>query len=186
MGESRRNVFISHSGSGGLGLKLVSELVDKLKAEGIAAAWTDPSQDRPGGGTTFSYLDDMINSADYVLVFVDSMEPKTSTQDGEWRASLEAAWSDPKKRLIPVLVGDVGVPNFIRSSLAPGQSIEAVRVQDPKRDWNDVADKLVRVFQEKTDLGTVAQSVNSTQEDRARQHERLEYLKSTARTFKPS
>jgi hypothetical protein len=59
-----------------------------------------------------------------------------------------------------------------------------MRMEDPRRDWQRVVGELVKVLQHKADLGEFAQNVNTTEEDRTQQQQRLAYLKRAAETFK--
>jgi len=43
-------------------------------------------------------------------------------QELEWQAALEAKWNDPEKNLIPVLIGQAEVPNFLRGVTSKGQT----------------------------------------------------------------
>jgi hypothetical protein len=177
-------IFISYPHSSAGSKKLVANLAEKLKGHGITA-WTGlaPEQEASPVRSLSQIASDMV-SCDKFLLVIDSAQPKTEAQDFEWRSSLEAVWSDSKKRLIPILIGDVEMPNFIRSAVPAGQPVEAIRIDDPRRDWSQVADKLVSVLEERSDLSTVAQNFSSTEEDRAQQNERLAYVKSTAQAFK--
>ena len=174
-------VFISYAHASAASKKLVSRLADKMREHGISA-WADVAS-APGLEPTET-LRRSIASCDKFVLLIDSAQAKSEAQDFEWRTSLEAVWSDPQKRLIPILIGDVEVPNFVRSTVRAGEPVEAIKIEDPKRDWDEVSDKLVRALGEQGDLDAVAQKFNSIEADRARQQERLTYLKNTAESFK--
>lgn len=174
-------VFVSASAGSA---DLVPRLADQLKSNGIDTSTSlSPSEAGTSPDSSAAMLQNL-HSCDTFLLLIDSSRPRTPAQDMEWRASLEAAWSDSKKKLIPVLIGDVEVPNFVRSSVRPGEPIEAIRVKDPSRDWSDVTTQLVKVFKDEASLGSIAQNFNSTAQDRAAQKKRLDYLKSAAEKFK--
>jgi len=176
-------VFISHPFSPA-GKKLVSDVAEKVKGSGITVQTSGELQ-QASPSQSWSQLASDLSSCDKFVVVIENAEPKTKAQDFEWRSCLEATWSDPSKLLIPVLIGDVKLPNFVRSAIPAGKAVEAIRIENPSRDWNQVADKLAMVLKEQTDFSTIAQNLSSTEEDRARQRERLAYLKSTAEVFKP-
>ena len=178
-------VFISHSHASGGNEKLVSDLVDQLKSIGITTSTgVSSSETAEGPSSNAALLHQDLQTCDKVLLLIDSARPRTAWQDLEWRASLEAVWTDPRKKLIPVLIGHVEVPNFVRSSVRPGEAIEAIRVEDLKRDWSEVTTKLVKAFKDEASLESVAENFNSTTQDRAAQDERLSYVKSAAEKFK--
>jgi hypothetical protein len=175
-------VFISYPHDSPSSKKLMVQLADRLNDCGITT-WTGVSPEKtadPEAAVQQNHR--ALQSSDKVLLLVDTFYPKSKWEDRERRALLETAWSDPEK-LIPVLIGDVEVPTFLRSAVRPGKPFTAIRLEDPKRDWGDVVDKLVKVFNEHAALSTVAKNFNSTKQDRAEQQERLSYVRETARHF---
>jgi hypothetical protein len=171
------DVFISYSHSDD---KLARLLAEQLAANGISTSLDNQSPE-PGDRS----VDAIVKDADNVLLVIEAKQHEPSpSQQSEWQAALKAAWASPTKRLIPLLIGEAKLPTFVRSAVGSGQAIQVMRIQDPQRDWQKVVGELVKVLQHKADLGEFAQNVNTTEEDRAQQQQRLAYLKRAAETFK--
>jgi hypothetical protein len=170
------NVFISHSHSED---KLAHSLAKELAANGIST-----SLDKPPPGHGADAIERAVKDADNVLLLIGTEHEPSPLQQSEWQAALKAAWASPTKRLIPLLLGNAKLPTFVRSAVQSGQAIQAMRIEDPRRDWQRVVGELVKVLQNKADLGEFAQNLNTTEEDRTQQQQRLAYLKRAAETFK--
>ena len=76
-----------------------------------------------------------VRSADAVIVFIASAEPPTKYQELEWSVILESHWDDPKKLLIPVLVGNVKLPSFLAR-------FQALRLPNASGNWSPVIQAL--------------------------------------------
>lgn len=170
------NVFISHSRSE---VALARTLAKALEANGVAVSLDTASC--PPGELLSDAIERSVADADSILLLVGAeSEPSLSQQ-----AVLKAAWTSPTKRLIPLLIGNARLPNFVRSAVRSGDTIQAIRIRDPRRDWQKVVGELVDVLLHRADLKKFAQNLNTTAEDRAQQKERLAYLRRAAETFKP-
>jgi hypothetical protein len=174
------DVFISHSRSDD---KLARLLAEALAANGIST-WPDGPSLQPGERLADA-IERAVKDADNILLLIGTEHEPSPFQQSEWQAALKAAWGSPTKRLIPLLIGEAKLPTFVRSANGFGQAIQVMRIQDPQRDWQKVVGELVKVLQHKADLQEFAQNVNTTEEDRAQQQQRLAYLKRAAETFKP-
>lgn len=76
-----------------------------------------------------------IRSADAVILLLAGNAAPTKYQELEWSATLESHWDDPKKLLIPVLIGDANLPSF-------AASFQALRLPDANVDWTPVIQAL--------------------------------------------
>lgn len=88
---------------------LAEELAGALEAKGMRA-WAD-FRLQPGDRWR-DELDSALERAKWLLVVVSPASRVSHLQDQEWRAVLQAAWEDPGKVLIPVMVGADDAPPF--------------------------------------------------------------------------
>jgi hypothetical protein len=117
-----------------------------------------------------------MKSADTIVVLVDPKDEPDDLQRDTWKAALEAGWEDPNKRLVPLLIKDAKMPSSLRSKFSPDQSVQVIRVQDPKHDWNYAVNKLVSIVENKPyaeDNDTIAAI---TAKDKSQQSNRLSYI----------
>ena len=171
------SVFISYSGSEGA--KLAERLNQILVQQGILT-WFD-KQDITPGKPFRATLEQAIRDADDIILLITPGSGASEWQRAEWQAAIEAVWKG--KRMIPVLVGQAEIPSFIRSTVGPGQSVQAFHIGD-QRDWDREVGRLVQVLTKKLDWKAVADNFDSTEEDKARQKQWLDDLKGVAKTFK--
>ncbi len=177
------DVFISYRRSADA-RDLASNLAKVLGERGVSASFDEqPLKGRESWSSTT--IERAVRDADNILLLIDTGGEPSEFQESEWRTALEAVWTNPRKRLIPLLIGNAELPTFVRSSVRPGQSVHTFRMKDRRSDWNRVVDGLTSVFKKKANLFDVAQNVNTTEEDKVQQKKRLDYLKSAAQTFKP-
>ena len=117
------DIFISHSPTGAPTAK---KLADALRAHGVSS-WLDGEHVTAGvewRSTIRKALDD---SRAIVFLIDPTSEPGSRVRD-EWSEALEAAWEEPTKRLIPLLIGDAEAPSFLkdRHALRIGRISSAV------------------------------------------------------------
>lgn len=90
-----------------------------------------------------------LRKADAIVFLVDrNFSQREFLPQSEVSAAVEASWNDPKKRLVPVLVGSVRTPPFLRDR-------KGVRVARPQRKLA-AAKKVVAAL--KGDAGSVDQA----------------------------
>jgi hypothetical protein len=128
-GKSERSlapmrVFISYSHAD---KNIAAKLRRSLEERGLS--FKDPGAN--GGDSWRQQLEGAIRSADVILLLLSPRQRIDEQQQLTWRLALEAVWADPAKRLIPILLQDAELPAFVRSG-ASGDSIQAVRVREPK------------------------------------------------------
>jgi hypothetical protein len=114
------DVFISYSADA---KKLAERLANSLQEEGVAT-WSDFRNVSPGE-RLYDQMQRALDQAKFYLIVVGPRNVMRDWQDQEWQGALERTWTDPDKRIIPVLVGDAATPAFLRSwapfRLQPGR-----------------------------------------------------------------
>ena len=179
------DVFISYRRSDA-NSKLAKSLAKALGDSGVST-WFD-KQSLKTGEPWAEATRQAILDANNIVVMIDPEGQPTRSQESEWRAALEAVWTNPQKRLIPLLMGNAEIPGFVRNTVAPGREIQAIRVEDPRRDWKHVVSQLVTALKYHKNLGDVVEHVehvDTTAKDRAQQQERIDYITRAAESFKP-
>jgi hypothetical protein len=121
-----------------------------------------------------------VRGAAAVLVVVGAEREPTEAQRRERQAVLEAAWSDPSKKLIPVLLRDAGLPPFLRSVFPADQPIPVYRLKRPRSDQPRAVADLAAVLRGRAGLQDVGELLDTTAEDRIRRRERLSYIRRVA------
>lgn len=109
-----------------------------------------------------------IRSSDAVIVLFASDTPRTKYQELEWSVILESHWADPKKLLIPVLIGDVKLPSFVAR-------FQALRLAEASGSWSPVIQAL---------QAQAAEPKPMTPKDTAQLRERLKNVETFAHTIK--
>jgi hypothetical protein len=118
------DVFISYSADA---KKLAERLAGSLQKE-VVATWSDFENVGPGV-RLYDQLQLALDHAKFYLIVVGPRNVVPDWQDQEWQGALERTWSDPDKRIIPILVGHAEAPAFLRSwapfRIEPGRSESA-------------------------------------------------------------
>ncbi len=104
------DVFISYSADA---KKVAESLADSLRKEGVAT-WSDFANISPGE-RVYDQLQQALDQARVYLLIVGPRNLMRESQDREWQGALERTWTDPDKRIIPVLVGHAEAPAFLRN-----------------------------------------------------------------------
>ena len=119
-GDQMPDVFISYSADA---KKLAERLAGSLQKEGVAT-WSDFENVSPGE-RWYDQLQQALDHAKFYLIVVGPRNIMRDWQDQEWQGALERTWTDPEKRIIPVLVGHAEAPAFLRNwapfRLQPGR-----------------------------------------------------------------
>ena len=171
--DSKTRVFISFSHSPHE-RGLVEKLIKELHAHQISTCST--AENLAAGVNWQRDVEQAVKSADAVIILVDPKRAPDQRQQFEWRVALETQWEDPKKRLIPVLLGNAELPSFLSSR-------QALRVKAPKRDWGRAVEELVHVVN--NELAEGGEFVSVEREDPAKRRERLRYIEEAAHSMKP-
>jgi len=118
------DVFISYSADA---KKLAEKLAVSLQEEGVAT-WSDFENVSPGE-RLYDQIQQALDQARFYLIVVDPRNTARDWQDQEWQGALERTWTDPHKRIIPILVGHAEAPAFLRNwapfRLQPGRDESA-------------------------------------------------------------
>ena len=163
-------IFISYSSDARPWAKKLSKL---LESKGVPI-WTDFKSLKPGQ----DFLEEIQGALDDAKCFVILMGPKYRigrSQDLEMQVALQRTWADSKKRIIPVLVGDMEPPSFLKNWVP-------VRLQpgEPESSWIDkIYDAISRTGSE--EQGNVLQ--RAAKPDKAFQI-RLEGIERTVKGLK--
>ncbi|MBW0001515.1 MAG: toll/interleukin-1 receptor domain-containing protein [Verrucomicrobia bacterium] len=128
------DVFISYSSDARPWAERLSE---SLERKGIST-WTDFKNLAPAQRWV-EELQDALDKARYFVILVGPEKRVGSQQDREWQGALKGIWTDPNKRIIPVLVGDATLPSFLNDWLSvrmhPGK---------PESSWIDEVCETIR------------------------------------------
>ena len=124
---SKADVFISYSQDA---KAWAGKLSESLERKGVST-WTDFKSIR-AGQRWFEEIQRALDDASYFLIVVGPKNRIGEWQDREWQGALERTWTDPKKRIIPVLVEDAKPPSFLKNWVP-------VRIQSKKSEssWID-------------------------------------------------
>jgi hypothetical protein len=95
------------------------------------STWTDFNSIRPGQRWV-AEIQRALDNANYFLIVVGPKNLIGEWQDREWRGALQRTWTDPKKRIIPVLIDNATPPSFLKNWVS-------VRMQpgEPESSWID-------------------------------------------------
>ena len=106
------------------------KLSESLENKGIST-WTDFKSIRPGQ-RWLEEIQRALDDAKYFLIVVGPKNRVGEWQDREWQGALQRTWTDPDKRIIPVLVDDATPPSFLKNWVF-------VRMQpsQPESSWID-------------------------------------------------
>jgi hypothetical protein len=170
------DAFISYSRSDEA---WATELSQALDTAGLDT-WIDKHR-LVAGSNWRDMLEDAARHANNIIVFVGPHQEPDAAQSREAEAVLQAVWDDPSKRVIPILMGDVEPPGFVRS--AAGGEIHAIRVANPRRDFKKAVNDLLKVLKDGAPLEDVAETIDTKSEDNARQQRRLSYIQGVAERF---
>lgn len=126
-------VFITYSADG---RRWAEKLAAALKAEGIET-WTDLEKLSPGQNLQ-EQVEQALEATDIYLYVLGSRPHRDPAQDRQWQRALERSWTDPSKRIIPVLIGRAEAPPFL-------QAWQPFRI-DPKEKASDAVKRLVEIL----------------------------------------
>jgi hypothetical protein len=167
-----KHVFISYPEKD---RKLAEKLMRALQAEGISTIWVDKVIEP---GTNWQQrLEAAIESAQAIVVLVDSKHESGRQQRFEWTMALEAKWKNPDKQLIPLLFRNAEPPSFLADK-------QAIRVNDLSKDWDQAVETLIRIL--KDEQIEPEQLVSVKLADYSEWLDRLKYIEDQAEVLKQS
>ncbi len=166
-----KSVFISHARQD---RRLIRKLIEELHGHRIS---TFPSTEALEAGPDWrrQEIEEAIKSAGAVIVVVDPKHQPDDRQRFEWSAALGEAWKDPRKRLIPLLLGNAELPSFLSHR-------QGLRVRDPKKEWGRAVAELIRVLE--NNLTEPGEFVSVEQEDPSKWSDRLREIEEAAQSLK--
>ena len=103
------NVFISGSEDN---KDIAKEVSNALEHKGIST-WVDVKDATPGTRWV-EEIERAIRDAQIYLIIVGPGHRPTRFQEFAWEAALQKTWTDPGKRIVPIIIGDVDLPAFLR------------------------------------------------------------------------
>lgn len=161
------NVFISHAHQD---RRLAQKLSEELHGHGIS---TFPSAENLKAGPDWQQqeIEEAIKLATAVIVLVDPKRQPDDRQRFEWSTALEEAWKDPRKQLIPFLLGNAELPSFLSHR-------QGLRVRDPKNEWGRAVAELIHVLN--NDITEPGEFVSVEEVDPSKRTDRLRYIEETA------
>ncbi len=132
------DVFLSYSNRS---RKHAEMLAEALQALGVST-WVASKEIGEGESVEEKILK-AIRDARLVAFLVDQPSPADSSSwvQREYMTALEHSWSDERKVLVPVLIGDAEPPSFLRHA-------SALRVKGQKPEWARVARMIAKMLGE--------------------------------------
>jgi hypothetical protein len=136
------DVFISSSH---IDKRWADKLTKAIEKHGLST-WVDSYNLQPGA----SWQDEIeteLNSARAIVLLVGPRQPSEQMQHMVWRAALEESWSDSYKPLIPLLIRNAELPQF----LSPWKS-KALRLGRSQKDLDEIVNVLIEAANSYTPL----------------------------------
>jgi hypothetical protein len=90
-----------------------AKLSESLESKGVST-WTDFKNIRPGQ-RWLEEIQRALDNARYFLIVVGPKNTIGEWQDREWQGALQRTWTDPNKRIIPILINDATPPSFLKN-----------------------------------------------------------------------
>ncbi len=163
----------------------VQEWAEKLDAtlrKSGLSTWID-FRDLKAGSSLGEQLEKAVAKTKNFIVLVGMKDDPTERQRRERRATLGAVYANPDQRMIPLLLGDVELPVFVRTAALWTRPIPSIRVSDPSRDWDRAVADLLEILKGEADPRTKGEVIDTAVEDRRLWEERMDYLKRVAAEF---
>jgi hypothetical protein len=152
--------------------KLAEALVNELRKRGLSV-WYDEDGLHAGDQWISTTAEALKTADNYVLL----IGPRASKpQREEWQVALDASWTDPAKRVIPVLLPRAELPPFLRERVV-------IRLGTGRSSLEETVDTLAAVLENQVDLIQRGEVIKTTDQDRRRQRERLASIERAAESF---
>jgi hypothetical protein len=136
--------------------------------------WMEKAEPAPGEDWRRA-IQQAVTSAPAIVILIGTTHSPSPFQELEWRTALESAWQDHNKKLIPLVFGDALLPSFLAKW-------QALRVNDPKKDWDSAMDELLHVLRD--DGHPSERTVSGPNDVHWKRLERLKYIEEAARALK--
>ena len=165
-------VFISHAPTSA---KTAKKLAEVLRARGVSA-WSNVELPLNGGQWRSVTRKALEASQAIIFVIEPRREPGSRVRD-EWSEALLASWSEPSKRLVPLLIGDAEAPAFLKIR-------HALRIRDTSAEVERAAHEIAEALH---DEGYPLGAIDPTALEQARveSRRRLEEVEAAVQTLWP-
>jgi hypothetical protein len=165
-------VYLSHGHDTAAPAKRLSESLAHAGVEPIdPVGLLRPGEDWAGA------IERAVDEADAMVFLVGPDTARQSVLEREWSTALERSWSYPDKPLIPVVLGDVELPAFLRDR-------QAIRAE-PEADMSAVATAIVEAISgRKASLGPAQAAAEQSQAENRKQ--RIEQIAQQADQMTPT
>jgi hypothetical protein len=167
-------VFISYSSGS---KKWAHRLADALSNNGIKPLLDDEKL-KPGVAWQ-AEIEKAVKSSNSVVGLFDPSAQDDPSQRWKWAEILDLILEEQERPLIPILLHDAEMPGFLHS-------VQAIRVKDPSREWDEAVESLVEVLKKKKKLDDVklVETVTVSEKAKSEQRKRLHYIGMVAESQK--
>ncbi len=164
---------------------LARTLADALRERGIAP-WVDTDELLPGDDWR-RRTEEALRQSKYVVTLFDSSGVVSPFERRTLTEVVNAMWQDDSKRLIPILLRDASLPDFMHTTVEP-DGVQAIRVRDPRVEWRDAVDRVASIICEDNSLVDVdlGEVIRPAKGSRTAQAKRLSYIEGVAERLKSS
>ena len=175
-GPHKFDVFIaSPDERAGVREHFLPALTEALKEQGFSL-WVDKEQLAPGINWSEQLQNAMKSSRNIVLIMGPKHKdaiagPNVYLEVG----ALEMSWSDPKKRIIPLVSGDVRIPGDL-------SDLPAIRIGNTPEEWKRTIQKVVKAI--KAPAHAIKKSRAASPQKRAERQARLSYIEKAAQILR--
>lgn len=179
-GPHTSNVFIAHASAENARLRedFLPELKKALKEQGFSL-WADDDQLTPGANWSEQLLNGMRSSRNIVLIMgpkqKGNRQPAPNANVYLEVGALETLWNYPKKRIIPLVFGDVRLPSDL-------SGLPAIEVGDTPEEWKRAIQKVIRAI--KAPAHVIKKSRTASPNKRAERQARLSYIEKAAQMLR--
>jgi hypothetical protein len=111
------------------------KLAEALRERGLSA-WYSRADLMPGESLS-ERISQSLSQARAVVFLIAGEDSLSDWQQKEYMTALECSWSDPKKVLLPVLLGTADSPAFLADR-------QPLRIKGVTADWSKVAEVVAR------------------------------------------
>ncbi|HKI03552.1 MAG TPA: toll/interleukin-1 receptor domain-containing protein [Thermoanaerobaculia bacterium] len=154
-----------------------------LRGAGLST-WID-FRDLKSGISAWDQLREVIVQVKNAVVLVGSKDDATERQRIEKAVALGAVSENPSQRMIPLLLDEAELPGFVRAAAQWSERpIPSIRIADPARDWDRAVADVIEVLRGEADPRAKGEVIDTSEEDRRRWQERMDYLRQFAAELK--
>ena len=155
----------------------------RLRKSGLST-WID-YRDLKTGISLWEQLEKAVSRTDNIVVLAGRKDDATERQRNAGSVALGSIYENPDQRMIPLLLGDAKLPNFVRAAASWTQRpIPSLLIRDPSHDWDRVVSDLVEILQGKAEPQDKGQVIDTSEEDRRLWEERMEYMRQVIAEWK--